>query len=89
MARRCTNSTKATLKRIKEFEGNRAVLSQVLFWANLLRQNADLFTRKQLFLNSAILCPFLSTSVSLIPHGAHHVNPVIQRILLTSSLTWV
>jgi hypothetical protein len=33
------------LKGIKEFEGNRAVLSQVMFWAHALKTKGDLFER--------------------------------------------
>jgi hypothetical protein len=35
------------LKRIKEIEGNRAVLSSVLFWADFLRPNSGLFVSQE------------------------------------------
>ena len=48
------------LMTIKRIEGNRAVLSSVLFWANELRRQPDMFSRESLPLSFGELLSFES-----------------------------
>lgn len=46
------------LKRIKQIEGNRAVLSSVLFWASFLRPSTDSLAKRSSFLHFGDLASF-------------------------------
>jgi hypothetical protein len=51
-------SNEAAVKKIKELEGNRAVLSQVMLWAQVLRTTGDLFDNPNRMLRFGELATF-------------------------------